>query len=92
MRNHDCALTRRIEGGRESIKSGIPFAISPELVLHQTQMDSFSYITPTEVPADNEGGGSGGNAYCVVAQSTPVEIPSNMEGGGSGGNSYCVVA
>jgi len=55
-------------------------------------MDSFSYITPTEVPADNEGGGSGGNAYCVVAQSTPVEIPSNMEGGGSGGNSYCVVA
>jgi hypothetical protein len=56
------------------------------------QMDSFTYITPTEVPADNEGGGSGGNSYCVVAQSTPIETPTNMEGGGSGGNSYCVVA
>jgi len=88
----NCALAHRIERGRESIKRGVFFAVSPELVLHQTQMDSFTYITPTEVPADNDDGGSGGNAYCVVAQSTPVEIPSNMEGGGSGGNSYCVVA
>jgi hypothetical protein len=68
------------------------FYFSPELVLHQTQMDSFTYIILTEVPADNEGGGSGGNNYCVVAQSTPVEIPANMDGGGSGGNAYCVVA
>ena len=56
-------------------------------------MDSFTYITPTEVPADNEGGGGSGIAYCVVAQSTPVETPTNMEGGGGGtGIAYCVVA
>ena len=56
-------------------------------------MDSFTYITPTEVPVDNEGGGGSGIAYCVVAQSTPVETPTNMEGGGGGtGIAYCVVA
>ena len=79
----------------EGIKSGMFFAISlsPELVLHQTQMDSFTYINPTEVPSDNETGGSGGNSYCVVAQSAPVENPTNMEGGGGGtGIAYCVVA
>ena len=54
-------------------------------------MDSFTYIVPTEVPADNNGGGSGGNAYCVVAQTTTVDAPTNMNGG-SGGNAYCVVA
>ena len=91
-----CVLVHRIAVGPQpaGIKSGMfsAFYFSPELVLHHTQMDSFTYITPTEVPADNEGGGSGGNAYCVVAQSTPVETPTNMEGGGSGGNPYCVVA
>ena len=55
-------------------------------------MDSFTYIVPTEVPADNDGGGSGGNAYCVVAHTTTVDAPTNMETGGSGGYSYCVVA
>ncbi|KIM39454.1 hypothetical protein M413DRAFT_446958 [Hebeloma cylindrosporum] len=55
-------------------------------------MDSFTYITPTEAPADTEKGGSGGNAYCVVARTTPVENPADMEKGGSGGNAYCVVA
>ena len=88
-------LVHRIARWFEGIKSGIFFAISlsPELVLHQTQMDSFTYITTTEVPSDNETGGSGGNSYCVVAQSTPVENPTNMEGGGGGtGIAYCVVA
>ncbi|KIM41006.1 hypothetical protein M413DRAFT_28103 [Hebeloma cylindrosporum] len=57
-----------------------------------SQMDSFTDIIATQVPADNEGGGSGGNAYCVVAHTTTVDTPTNMEGGGSGGNAYCVVA
>jgi len=56
-------------------------------------MDSFTYITPTqEIPTNNDGGGSGGNAYCVVAHTTTVDTPTNMDGGGSGGNAYCVVA
>jgi hypothetical protein len=55
-------------------------------------MDFFTYITPTEVPADRDGGGSGGNAYCVVAHTTAIDTPTNMDGGGSGGNAYCVVA
>jgi len=55
-------------------------------------MDSFTYITPTQVPTDKDGGGSGGNAYCVIAHTTTVEAPTNMDGGGSGGNAYCVVA
>ena len=55
-------------------------------------MDSFTYITPTEVPTDKDGGGSGGNAYCVVAHTATIDTPTNMDGGGSGGNAYCVVA
>jgi hypothetical protein len=60
--------------------------------IKQTQMDSFSYIIPTDVPSNNDDGGSGGNAYCVVAHTTPVDAPTNMDDGGSGGNAYCVVA
>ncbi|KIM39446.1 hypothetical protein M413DRAFT_29188 [Hebeloma cylindrosporum] len=56
------------------------------------QMDSFTYIAPTEAPADAEKGGSGGSSYCVVARTTTVETPAEMEKGGSGGNAYCVVA
>ena len=57
-----------------------------------TQMDSFTYIDPTQVPTNSDGGGSGGNAYCVVAHTITVDTPTNMEGGGSGGNAYCVIA
>ena len=56
-------------------------------------MDSFTYITPTqEIPINNDDGGSGGNAYCVVAHTTNVDTPTNKDDGGSGGNAYCVVA
>ena len=55
-------------------------------------MDSFTYIIPTQVPTDKAGGGSGGNAYCVVAHTTTVEVATDMDGGDSGGNAYCVVA
>ena len=55
-------------------------------------MDSFTYIVPSDVPSNNDDGGSGGNAYCVVAHTTPVDAPPNMDDGGSGGNAYCVVA
>jgi hypothetical protein len=59
----------------------------------QLEMDSFTYIIdPTQVPTNNDGGGSGGNAYCVVAHTTTVDAPTNMDGGGSGGNAYCVIA
>jgi hypothetical protein len=59
----------------------------------QAQMDSFTNIIfPTEVPTDKDGGGSGGNAYCVVAHTTTVDAPTNMDNGGSGGNAYCVIA
>jgi hypothetical protein len=56
----------------------------------QLEMDSFTYIDPTQVPTIVFGGGSGGNAYCVVAHTNL-----NMDGGGSGGNaapSGCVIA
>lgn len=61
-------------------------------------MDSFIPIPiSTDVPSNNENGGAGGNAYCVVAHTTTStiedsETPINMENGGSGGNAYCVVA
>jgi len=57
------------------------------------QMDSFTYIAPTqEIPINNDDGGSGGNAYSVVAHTTNIDTPTNMDDGGSGGNAYCVVA
>ena len=55
-------------------------------------MDFFTYIVPTEVPTDKEHGGSGANAYCVVAHTSTVDVPTNTETGGSGGYGYCVVA
>lgn len=55
-------------------------------------MDSFTDIIAIQVPADNEDGGPGGNAYCVVAHTATVDAPTNMEDGGPGGNAYCVVA
>ena len=55
-------------------------------------MDSFTYITPTEVPADRDGGGGSGIAYCVVAHTTAIDTPTNMDGGGGSGIAYCVVA
>ena len=56
-------------------------------------MDSFTYITPTqEIPTNNDGGGPGGNAFCVVPDTTTVDTPTNMDGVGAGGTVYCVVA
>lgn len=61
-----------------------------------TAMDSFITIsTPVtvDIPADQEDpGGSGGQAYCVVSQA-PIDVPADQEDpGGSGGQAYCVVA
>ena len=55
-------------------------------------MDAFTTTTPiiTDVPSSQEKSGSGGNNYCVVAQS--ASIPTNEETYGSSGNTYCVVA
>jgi hypothetical protein len=53
-------------------------------------MDSFTYITPTQVPTDNDDG-TGGNAYCVVAHTATIDAPANLDDG-TGGNAYCVVA
>jgi len=59
-------------------------------------MDTFFTIsTPVtvDIPADQEDpGGSGGQAYCVVSQA-PVDIPADQEDpGGSGGQAYCTIA
>lgn len=51
-------------------------------------MDSFTYIVPTEIPADNEKGGS----YCAVAHTTTIDVPTNTESGGSSGIAYCIIA
>ena len=56
-------------------------------------MDSFTTISTSKVdtivatPVEQENGGSGSNAYCVVAA-----VPVDEENGGSGSNAYCVVA
>ena len=68
------------------------FLLQNSFYIQQPQMDSFTYIALADVPANNDDGGSGGNAYCVVAHSTPVDAPTNMDDGGSGGNAYCIVA
>ena len=57
-------------------------------------MDSFSTITvPASIPTSEENpGGSGGQAYCVVSHA-PADIPADQENpGGSGGQAYCVIA
>ncbi|KIJ94912.1 hypothetical protein K443DRAFT_109628 [Laccaria amethystina LaAM-08-1] len=59
-------------GGYKGIpccKNQSPVANSPFATTHNLKIDSFSTIsTPTEsVPANYEGGGSGNNAYCVIA-------------------------
>jgi len=59
-------------------------------------MDTFITISApvtVDIPADQEDpGGSGGQAYCVVSQS-PVDVPADQEDpGGSGGQAYCVIA
>jgi len=64
--------------------------------LHITSMDTFITISApatVNIPADQEDpGGSGGQAYCVVSQA-PVDVPADQEDpGGSGGQAYCVIA
>jgi len=63
---------------------------------HITPMDTFFTISApvtVDIPADQEDpGGSGGQAYCVVSQA-PVDIPADHEDpGGSGGQAYCTIA
>ena len=73
-------------------------AIFPSRIcnLYITPMDTFIKISApvtVDIPADQEDpGGSGSQAYCVVSQSL-VDIPADQEDpGGSGGQAYCVIA